>query len=209
MNVQDIHAATLACDYILMTQNGALPIDPFKTIQKKGWDLDSYSYLHSNNIISMQTLQNISNEAFTLYTPIKNSYTIAFNDSLPINTIRFALAHEIGHIVLKHFTNKTAIVLQFDENHLRLNRNQVPIIERAADIFAANFLLPAPLLESCNLNCNEISQLFDVSELSAQYIKYHAKTDSKYVDIKTKQQLQQRFKNELYPYYFSPYNTEF
>ena len=80
------------------------------------------------------------------------NYFIYYDDNVEIETQRFTVAHEIGHIVLNHFKI-------FSGSR-----------EQEANMFAARLLMPISVLHECNVaNAAEIKILCNVSEISAQY----------------------------------------
>ena len=75
--------------------------------------------------------------------------------------MRFTLAHELGHVALKHKLNPAAHRnIEFDKKRT--------INEMQANIFARDVLMPACVLAKLNVStANEISRLCDVSITSA------------------------------------------
>jgi len=68
---------------------------------------------------------------------------------------RFSLAHEIGHLVLHHPAER------------KCSRGQIARLNREADTFASELLIPTPMLRSLlgSLRCTPaLARLFDVSE---------------------------------------------
>ncbi|MBU2702692.1 Zn-dependent peptidase ImmA (M78 family) [Sporomusaceae bacterium BoRhaA] len=66
-----------------------------------------------------------------------HEYQIFINRDLAGSIGNFPYAHELGHIVLNHF-------IDFDTNYL--SDRQLWLLNREADIFATNFLMPEPLI---------------------------------------------------------------
>lgn len=124
------------------------PIDLNFLCDKNGWLIDSYST--KNNFTFPQN-------GFSLYK--KNTYFIFYNTYMNCKgRIRFTIAHEIGHIVLNHH-----FLSDYEENKDE--------IEKQADYFAANILLPAVILkENYHLtkNINFLKEYFLLSEKCIQ-----------------------------------------
>lgn len=66
-------------------------------------------------------------------------YSIYINKELSGGVDNFAYAHELGHIVLGHFKD-------YDVNNL--SDNQLWLLNREADIFATNLLMPEHMLQT-------------------------------------------------------------
>ena len=102
---------------------------------------------------------------FTCYHPIKVKYKIFLDEDTAakcLERIIFTIAHEIGHIVLKHFgeqNNSTNIT----------NRK----LEYEANIFADELLMPTDSIIKKRMTSEEISKIYLVSNSAAEYkIKY-------------------------------------
>lgn len=92
-----------------------------------------------------------NNLGFTL--KINNQFYIFYNGLVSPTLQRFTIAHEIGHIKLKHF---------FTGNH----DND----EKEANMFAARLLMPMCILYECNVSsAEEISALCKVSYTAAKF----------------------------------------
>ena len=74
------------------------PFDCFKAIEKYGYHIYTYSELKEINSEIYELCVSYSDEAYT--EPF--SRTVAYNESMSVDRITFTLAHELGHIVLKH-----------------------------------------------------------------------------------------------------------
>ncbi|MCL2011086.1 MAG: ImmA/IrrE family metallo-endopeptidase [Synergistaceae bacterium] len=80
------------------------------------------------------------------------------NDRMPQGRFRFSIAHELGHILLNHEPLK----------HIYEQRK--PAVERQADFFAAELLLPEHLLRRDCAGCSvpELARLYKVSRQSLE-----------------------------------------
>ena len=83
---------------------------------------------------------------------------LTVNGKLPQGRFRFSIAHELGHILLNHEPLK----------HILERRK--PDIERQADYFAAELLLPEPLLrgDCAAYNVPELTKRYKVSRQSLE-----------------------------------------
>ncbi len=132
-----------------------------------------------------------NNFGFTLLTK-NNEYYIIYDDSISIESQRFTVSHEIGHIVLNHFQN-------LDENR-----------EQCANMFAARILMPICILYECNIKSSkEIETICNVSKVSAKYrfkrLKLLKRRNKFYTD-KNEEQLKENFKSFILEYNNKKYN---
>lgn len=88
---------------------------------------------------------------------------IVYDDNMSYESIRFTIAHELGHIVLGHtLTKDMCSCVVFDEDK--------PEIEKSADMFAINLLAPACVLWGLDVqSSSEVSELCKISPESATY----------------------------------------
>lgn len=137
-------------DFILTNSINSLPVDLFEIARKNNWVLIPYSNLRELNIAELNAIADES-LGFAEYSN-DDEYYIFFDDSRDIAIQRFTIAHEIGHIALKHF----------DFHDL--------CKEQEANMFAARLLMPMCVLKECNIKSpEEIQTLCLVSKLSAVY----------------------------------------
>lgn len=166
---------------ILKTGVNSLPIDLFKVCRGLGIHLCSYEYgerqyfkqIRHDNEIAFSTL--IANEWFIFYNA----------DAYPYNRIRFAVGHEIGHIVCKH--------------HYRADFGSNKRYEEMADRFSIRLLTPAIVLHDCHvINPNGIMLLCDITytsaEIRAKRINELEK-QNRYGTSKLEKRLRKQFKN--------------
>ena len=135
---------------IIKHKINSLPVDLYKILREENIMLATYkSSAKIFEIIDKNLAEN--NLGFSL--KIKNNYYIFYNDSVPEIIQRFTIAHEIGHIKLKHF---------YSENH----KND----EKEANMFAARLLMPMCILYECNVDSvKEISIMCKVSNSAARF----------------------------------------
>lgn len=119
----------------------------------------------------------------THYEIENNRYLIMCNDKLMVNNTgrkRWTAAHEVGHIVCKHF--ELSALSSLSENGFLENN---PEFESEADYFAATLLAPFPLYNILNIHSAiDIQNTFGLSTEASLYRfdeyqrwkKYHRKT---------------------------------
>lgn len=116
---------------------------------------------------------------------IENKPTIAYlNKAKPIPRQRFTLAHELGHIFLKHskrdFYNAEES-REFGDEEIDQSK---PPQEKEADAFASELLVPNDKLKQHEADMNNIDKLSSIFQVSKQattiavmnYWKYSRKT---------------------------------
>ena len=127
----------------------ALPVSLKKIARISGIKIIANSVAHKlpSNVNGMTIYQN-------------NTFYIIFNDLLKASVCRFTIAHEIGHIVLKHTMTNSTYGLSFTSNK--------PIEESEADIFAIRLLAPACILHEIGAStAEEIMKVCNISYSAA------------------------------------------
>lgn len=77
--------------------------------------------------------------------------------------IRFSKAHELGHIVLNHFTE-----FEQPDSYSIYKSTAYQVLEREADMFAAELLAPTPILKKLRMfDVERIKRLCDISTPAA------------------------------------------
>lgn len=90
-------------------------------------------------------------------------YIVAYNSDKDETTIRFTLAHELGHVILEHTQDGDK------EN-------------REANCFARNFLCPIPVVKELSLKTEyDYIEVFNVSEPMAHCAIGHSNSDYYYI----------------------------
>lgn len=117
---------------------------------------------------------------------INNNKLIYYNKNNNIKTIRFVIAHELGHCILNHINEN-----EITQTYLNEHDDYTSILELQANIFARGILMPATVLNSLNVNsAAEISELCNVSYESAK-IKYQ-----RLLELKSKNTFNQHYLEE-------------
>lgn len=114
---------------------------------------------------------------FTCYDRKKDRYRIFADENLlrgcPTR-FKFTVAHELGHIILNHFT--------YTDNSLYMDY----IMEREANIFVDELLMPTAAILWKRYNAKEVAEIYEVS-VSAAYNKIaRIKENALYKELQTK-----------------------
>lgn len=128
-----------------------------------------------------------SEDGFVCYDASHDRYRLAYDCARTGPRTRWTLAHELGHIVLRHLED-------FPETSIARKQSPVllDILDKEADKFAGEILAPAPLLiglaESSHLHTKEFYYALsrDLFGLSRQAAYYRARTIYLYRDKITK-----------------------
>lgn len=136
--------------FIIQNKIKSLPVDLIKIIHKNGWKSAKYS--KSMEIISLiDPNLCIDNWGFTI--EIQGKFIIFYDDLINKGSQNFTLAHEIGHIVLKHYLQEMPATM-----------------EKEANMFAARLLMPMCVLHECKVETPEdIQNMCSVSNTAARY----------------------------------------
>jgi len=123
----------------------ALPINPDAAARQSGWEVLCYASFAARIRKDVAHLKAAyANDGFVFWSEKTQSYVLCYDDSVPMNEIRWTLTHEIGHIVLSHVSPSCPI----------LARNGIGNVfyEMEADNFALRVLCPACILQECGVD---------------------------------------------------------
>lgn len=173
------------------------PVDPFEIInQLDSLYLAAWTELKENTSDSDPLLLKVRKlDAETIVKRGSGEYLIVYDDTIGyLPRIRFTLAHEIGHIVMGHFT-------EFEKTSLRegVAPAEKIVLEREADAFAAELLAPRTILQRFPGIKNDPAWLQQTCFLSEQAADIRAK-ELKRVDFgyyKHEDRLHRNFYNYL------------
>lgn len=91
---------------------------------------------------------------------------ILYNENMPLGSIRFTIAHEIGHAILGHITEDD------------------PCSEKEANCFARNLLCPLPVAEILGASTiDDYTELFSVTASMAMTTIDRRNSDRYYIDL--------------------------
>lgn len=163
----DYNKATNAAYEILRYYTGFYPqIEILKIIRKySDIAVHTYSELASRMKISISGLLEItpSEYGYTVCSSKTKHWIIYYNDTKDEKTIRFTLAHELGHVIMEHICDDEPSNCE-------------------ANCFARNILCPAPIIEDLQLKtCEEYCSCFNISEPMAEATKGNHSSDMYYI----------------------------
>ena len=126
--------------------------------------LKKYSDVCKRFSMSMQEFINTTESEYGSVFKLKDKYELIYNDSKDNKTNRFTVAHELGHIILRHNLE--------DANE-----------EKEANCFARNILCPIPIINSLGLKTIvDYMTVFDVSAPMANASYNNQKSDDYYIN---------------------------
>ena len=173
------------------------PVDPFEIIDcLDSLYLESWSEL--KEVTGVTDPFGLKARKLDAETNVKRGvgeYLIVYDDTIGyLPRIRFTLAHEIGHIIMGHFT-------EFEKTSLRegLTHAEKMVLEREADAFAAELLAPRTILRRFPGMKNDPTWLKQTCYLSEQAADIRAQ-ELKRVDFsyyRHEDQLHRNFYNYL------------
>ena len=140
------YCVSCACDFLEAYNIDTYPINLFKIIDESPYALVPYSDIMKqfNCSIDLVIKKLKSDEGRTVY--YDGIYTIAYNDvTKSPGRILFTLAHELGHICLNHMIDFSITEMPKSSNEHNMQRYQYKLLEREANAFARNILVPIPL----------------------------------------------------------------
>lgn len=176
-------ATNLAYQVLLFYGLHTLPIDLEYLIKRLPANvrIKSYSDLAT---LSQQTYADLlpklpSEKGFFAYQWINANYLIYYNDLRDNHSIRFTIAHELGHYFLDHIIENTET-------------------DKEANCFARNLLSPYPVIASAQLiTAESISACCNISDFAAQVRLDRRGSDGYWASNALSQALIQDFDCEL------------
>ena len=172
-------AAVLAARLLSDLNITALPIDLVHICTQNRWELLPYSQIaeEAGKSVSEVCVLLQSDSGIT-YDNGDCVYVIAYNDTHSVGRQRFSIAHEIAHIVLKHFSMFGHAV-----ENTSLLKDVMPLqdyydIEQEADDFARNLVSPPAVMTMRSfVNNKHIAQYFEISKACAFFRAIEADND--------------------------------
>ena len=181
----DYNRATNAAYELLNNYNGRMPaIDVFSIIDLLPYNIKvkvrTYGKCAEKIGCSFKKyVRDIASSEHGFTIKSGNKYIICFNELKDEKTIRFTIAHEIGHIVLKHTEDN-------------------PVTDKEANCFARNLLCPIQIADGFHVEtAKEYVDCFDVSEPMALATLANRKSDQHYIT----EENYQSFNDKVYCYF--------
>jgi Zn-dependent peptidase ImmA (M78 family) len=172
------YATEKAQNFIIDSNINKLPVDPFALYKNNNWKLIKLSDLEKSNYSSAEDIaqtivlfKNDKNHIDALTFNCHNEfYLTIYDDSVSDYRIHWTLGHEIGHIILEHFSFlKTGI--KFLDNVLfrsDITNDEYQALEGEAHAFAAELLAPEIVLKNIGaISKDEIQNLCYISNTAA------------------------------------------
>lgn len=150
--------------FLLSSEQDSLPVDVkvlFKPPSYLLYDVAQAEHITQMSI-PIEFWNNDTVDALTCYFA-GVFITIYKTAGRTLQRIRFSIAHELGHIVLNHLTE-----FEQPNSFSIFNSHAYHVLEREADMFAAELLAPTPLLKEMGLlDVANIQRVCDISESAA------------------------------------------
>lgn len=173
-------AQRLAYETVYKSEVKSLPISVKKIIrQYPNLYLMKYTeFSRMHNLTLSETIIFLKSEDGCIWRRGDNTHTIFYNDTIDNKArIRFTLAHELGHFLLRH--NEIAGTTMSLRNDIKeddyIDSVQDEIFEKEANYFAKRLLAPIPLIDSYlnrfrEISANGIENIFMVSYTLSRYL---------------------------------------
>jgi len=133
-----------ACAVCADLQVSRLPVDPFMLAQRAGITMIPFSSVMSSPGFFPQDLGQRLQMACAVTLTYPAFCIVWRNDLSGSGRLRFALAHELGHLVMNHYRDYP------DRMFSGLSADR--FLEEEADAFARNLLAPVPLVDVIRYN---------------------------------------------------------
>ena len=167
-------AQQIAYSTIIDSKVSKLPISIKKIIKRyPNLHLQKYSvFAKKQNLSIDETIKLLDSEDGCLWMRDDNEFIILYNDLIDNNgRIRFTLAHELGHYILKHNEKSNKTIL----TRYSLTDEEYDIFEKEANYFAKRILAPIPLVDEYlnswkKIHPHDIENIFQTSFSVASYI---------------------------------------
>lgn len=197
-NIDYKNLKNTAYNFLEKYTNGRLPVDLLYIInQLDNLHLMKYTTLAKKNNMTLEQVYDLlsSDDGALWYKADTQTYILLYNDTINITErVRFTIAHELGHYVLKHNekTDKT-IIARYSLSDQEYNR-----FETEANFFAKHLLVPFPVLGNYvqffhQMDVNFIQSVFNVSYSVASYVIGNLKKMQTFGLVKEGHVVEERF----------------
>lgn len=188
----------IAYSFLNQYTNGKLPIDLLHIIsQLDNLHLMKYSTFAKENDLNInEVYQFLNSEDGALwYKTDTQTYILLYNDTIDNKErIRFTIAHELGHYILKHneVSDKTSL------SRYTLTEDEYNVFEKEANFFAKHLLVPFPILGNYvmffrSMNDQFIQNVFQVSFSVANYVIENLKSMQTFGLVKDGHEVEKKF----------------
>ncbi|SHF61135.1 protein of unknown function [Desulforamulus putei DSM 12395] len=171
-----------------------LPIDPFKIYKEFDWALFSckeIEELKGKDDLLLLKIRKEKADAITFRDRQTGTYITVYEENNLPERIRWTLAHEIAHIKLDHLTD-------FNETCMSrggISAQQYKVLEREANIFAAEFLSPMALLVL--LEATQSDQIISYCQISKEAADHREREIRSYWGLKVYSQSTTFYKEQF------------
>ncbi|GAB7391608.1 ImmA/IrrE family metallo-endopeptidase [Lactococcus garvieae] len=185
-------AQNSAYNVLASSQLHELPINLKKLIRSYHIQLQSYTQFSKDLNISIEMVVKLcASDDGCIMKRSDGTYLLLYNDLVNhIGRIRFTLAHEFGHFILKHHNETKDTIISRGNPFSRLKDQRYDRFEQEANYFAKRLLAPIPLVDEYTSNFNTsfltpkiISEIFGTSKELAGYIVQELNRRSKKTNI--------------------------
>lgn len=157
-------AAILAAKLLHSLDITSIPIPIYDIVERLNIGLISYQGIAKDIYCDVGEVAGFMQSEDGAAMATDDGYSIAYNDTIPHERKRFTIAHELGHILMDHFTKAGSTKLAKGKTSIK----NYFIFEDEADMFAGNLLVPPTLLYESKIESqSRIHYFFEVSKSCA------------------------------------------
>ena len=131
-----------AYGFLIENQERTLPLALHKALKSHGYIVRTYSHIAEKSNVSLADVCESlgSKDGTSDYRPQRNKHAICYNDTIkPRGRIQWTIAHELGHIALRHLRDFP----ETGTKHPALKRSTYRILEAESNVFARELLAPS------------------------------------------------------------------
>ncbi|MCJ7967718.1 MAG: ImmA/IrrE family metallo-endopeptidase [Lactococcus lactis] len=163
---------------VLTTSNSAeLPIKIKQLIRSYGIYIQTYTQFAKDCHLTIQDIifMCASEDGCTIKRS-DGTYLLLYNDLIKSKgRIRYTLAHELGHYILKHHSKSNIAKISRGNFLNNLDKKNYDLLEKEANYFAKRLLVPLPILNKITnklnfINTPLLTSIFGISQQPANYI---------------------------------------
>lgn len=178
-------ATKLAHEVLIKYSDGTLPIDIFKIIKENFKNITIMSFSKwKKKTKSTGNMIDLLKTDYGIAFYDGNKYCIIYNDNKCLQTQRWTVSHELGHILKGHVIDDNYLRFSLDSNIYETTDNffemEINPYEAEANTFAKHLLAPFPIIKHLfnalgrnTIYSQDIEDIFDIGPWASENIIKH------------------------------------
>lgn len=192
-----------------------LPVNLKKLVRSYNIQLQSYTMFAKDMDIPLEMVTSLcASDDGCIMKRGDDTYLLLYNDLVTnIGRVRFTIAHEFGHFILKHHDETDETTISRNNPFMRLRDKKYDRFEQEANYFAKRLIAPIPLVDeyihnfqAAPLSTQFISEIFGTSKEFAGYINKELNNRSKKTNIIRETH---RLLDNFHDFLYHEFNTKF